>query len=68
MEDISKPIKTNPELPEVSEQLITDDLSDEEVEVGDLQPFAEEDCNDRPNSAHEDDSIEPDAPFAMHLR
>ncbi len=68
VEDISKPIKANPELPKVSEQLITDDLSDEEVEVGDLQPFAEEDCNDRPDSAHEDDSNEPDAPFAMHLR
>ncbi len=66
--DISKPVKTNPELPEISEQLITDDLSDDEVEVGDLQPIAEEDCDDRPDSVHKDDNIEPGAPFAMHLR
>ncbi len=55
VEDISQPVKTNPELPEISEQLITDDVSDDEVEVGDLQPFAEEDYDDRPDSVHEED-------------
>ena len=68
VEDASKQVKANPELPEISKQLITDDLSEEEVEVGDLQPFVEEDYHDKPDSVRSDDHNEPDAPFALSLR
>ncbi len=68
VEDLSKQVKANPELPEISERLITDDFSDDELEVGNLQPFAEQDYDDKPDSVHGESHNELDAPFALHLR
>ncbi len=68
VEDDQKLVNPNPVLPELNEQLIIDDLSDEEVEVGELTPFEMEDLNEKADEVEQDQNNLPDAPFGMKTR
>ena len=68
VEDEQKLVNPNPVLPELKEQLIIDDLSDEEVEVGELTPFEMEDLNEKADEVEKDQNNMPDAPFGMKTR
>ncbi len=52
----------NPKDPEVNEQLITDDLSIDEIEVENLHPFETEDLANPPDEMEFQNGNAPDAP------
>ena len=61
-------VGTNPIMPELKGQLIMDDLSVDEVEVGELAPSEMEDLKEKADEIELDSSNQPDAPFGMKTR
>ena len=53
-------IDTIPLMPDLQDKLILDDLSVDEVEPGELQPFEMEDVNERPDEIEYDPNNLPD--------
>ncbi len=68
MEGDQQLVNPNPIAPELKEQLIMDDLSTVEVEVGELTPFEMEDLNEKADEIEQDRNNLPDAPFEMKTR